>query len=177
MKRKTIGMSTGLVVLGLLFARVARAAGGAQDDAGADVDHLVVLTGEQSQIRRGMTLQFDDMKEQISRVAPDDAKPGLLKLVGAGNRQKAVDEALAVRKKFYTQNFTEDEIKQLVNLYESPAAKKLVQLREAASAAGMARLKRGAKTRELIPGDSGTLDRVRKEVGSRLRAAVKQKPR
>src|SRR5208282_2357218 len=144
-------------------------ADGSQNDASADVDRLVVLTGEQSQVRRGTAMQFDNLKAQISRMAPDDKKPELLQLVGAGNRQKAVDEALAVRKKFYTENFTGDEIKQLVDLYESPAAKKLVRVREAASAATMARFKRGAKTGEPIHGDSGTWDRVRKEVWSRLR--------
>ena len=171
MKRKRIGMPAALVVLSLVFVRIDRAAAAAPDDASADIDRLVVITGEQSGVRLDTAMRFDNMTKQISRWASDKVKPELLKLVGAGNRQKAFDEALAVRKKFYTQNFTPDEIRQLVDLYESPVAKKLVRVREAASAAVMAR------TGGPIHGDSETLDRVRNEVWSRLRSASKKNRR
>jgi hypothetical protein len=177
MKRNIIGMPAALVVLSLVFVRIDRAAAAAPDDASADVDRLVVITGEQSEVQNETAMRFDNMTEQISRIAPDNVKSELLRLVGAGNRKKAVDETMAVRKKFYMQNFTPDEIRQLVDLYESPVAKKLTRVRAAESAAALARFKRATLNRSPIHGDSETLDRVRNEVWRRLRPAAKKNHR
>lgn len=92
----------------------------AQDTFKADVQKVLLMTGSAA--------QADIAKAQIVAMIPEAKKAAFTKEFDA-----LVPEYLAFLEKFYMDNFTHDEVKQMIKFYESPVGKKLTT-----NAAGLA---------------------------------------
>lgn len=89
-------------------------AGFAQDTFKADVQKMLELTGS--------TAQADIAKKQILTMVPDTKKAEFVKEFDA-----LVPAYLVYLEKFYMENFTHEEIKQMIKFYETPVGRKLTE--------------------------------------------------